>query len=151
MHTMNILKKNINFKLYSSETGAIILRVHLELCSQQFYASAIRKSYHSHLIGHPPPPPSGQPSYHRVVRDLRARGDNPNNPPPLLPIIFGGVLEEDSYHLARRLLRGLMIGEITRTLAPNQGLMAIPSPMDPVEQLLFRSYKTAFSHLFSGH
>ena len=44
-----------------------------------------------------------QASYHRTPRGLRVRGDNPNAPPPL---IFGGVLEEGAYPLAKCLHPG---------------------------------------------
>ena len=65
-----------------------------------------------------------QDSYHRILRGLQARGDDTGAP----PLIFGGVLEEGAYPLARRLLRGRMI-EIVRSHAPNKVLMSTPPPL----------------------
>ena len=43
-----------------------------------------------------------QASYHSILRGLRIRGDDPNAP----PLIFGDVLEEGTYPLAKSLLIG---------------------------------------------
>ena len=45
-----------------AETGVLPLRTHVELCYQQFYASALKPLHPSHLIVTSPPDPSGQPS-----------------------------------------------------------------------------------------
>ena len=66
-------------------------------------------------------------------------------------LIFGGVLQEGAYPLARRLLRGCTAEETARSQAPNKGLMASPPPIDPAKQLLPRSYCSALSQLRSGH
>ena len=72
-------------------TGVLFLRAHLELCSQQFYASALQPMHPSHIIVTRPPDPSPlRVSCHRILRGLRARGDNPNTP----TLNFGVVLEE---------------------------------------------------------
>ena len=42
-----------------AETGVLPLRAHLELCWQQFYASALQPLHPSHLIVTSPPTPSG--------------------------------------------------------------------------------------------
>ena len=94
----------------------------------------IQANHHSHLIVTPSPPdphllrPTLQASYHRVLRDLWGKGDDPH--------CRVGVLEEGSYTIARRLLRGRMIGEITQFQAPKV-LKAIPhlrTQMNPVPQ-----------------
>ena len=96
----------------------------IELCSQQNYDSALQPMHPSHLIVTPRPLRATlQVPYHRILRGLRTRGDDPNAP----PLIFVGVLEERAYHLVRRLLRGLMIEDIIRSQAPNKVLMATPS------------------------
>ena len=71
-----------------------------------------------------------------------------HRPPPLL---FGGVLEEGAYPLARRLLRGRMIEEIVRSRAPNKVLMANPLPSNPAEQMLLWSYRSALSQVRCGN
>ena len=68
-----------------AETGALPLRAHLELRSQQFYASALQPLHPSYLIITSPPRPrlltaTLQASYHRYLRSLRVRGDDPNAP-----------------------------------------------------------------------
>ena len=86
-----------------AETGVLHLRVHLELCSQQFYASALQplaaQSSNRHLPSRPQPlqgyPPEA--SYHRILRCLRVRNDVLNSP----SLIFGGVLEEGAYPLSQ--------------------------------------------------
>ena len=86
-----------------AETGALPLRAHLELCSQQFYAiSALQPLLPSHLIVTSTPVERGalQASYHRTLRGLRVRGDDSN----ASTLIFRGVLEKGAYPLARRLL-----------------------------------------------
>ena len=132
-----------------------ILRAHLELCSQQLlYASALQPLHPSHLIVRfvtSPPEPRHhratlQASYHRILRGLRVRSDDPNAP----PLIFGGVLEEGAYPLARRVLRGRMIKDIVLSQAPNKVLMATPLPINPTEQLLPPSYPSTLSQLRSG-
>ena len=65
--------------------------------------------------------------------------------------LFGGVLEEGAYPLARRLFRSRMIEETIRSQAPNKVLMATPPPIDQAEILLQRSCSSALSQLCSGH
>ena len=89
-----------------------------------------------------------QASYHRILRGLRTRSEDPNVP-PLSPLIFGDILEECL--LVRRLVRGWMIEEIIRSQAPNRVLMATPLPIDPPEQLLPRSYRCTLSKLRWGY
>ena len=113
-----------------AETG-----VHLRLWSQQFYTSDLQHSYPVILSSLTLPnfrPLRPTFHNHRVVRDLQARGDDPNAP----PVIVGGVVEEGSYLLARHLLLGWMIVEITQTQASNKVLMAILPHMDSAKQLL---------------
>ena len=134
------------------KTGVLPLRAHLNLCSQQFYASALQPMHLSHLIVTSLPNPhllraTLQASYHRILRGLRLRGDDPNAP----PFIFGGVLEEGAYPLARRLLRGQMIEDVVRSQASNKVLLATPPPIDPTKQLLPLSYCSALSQLRSGY
>ena len=68
-----------------AETGVLPLRAHLEMCCQQFYASALQPLLPSHLIVTSPPTPAPTPratlqaSYHRSLRGLRVRGDDPNS------------------------------------------------------------------------
>ena len=120
------------------------LRAHLELCAQQFYASALQPS---HLIITSLPSPTPQAmlhaSFHRTLRVQLVRGDDSKAP----PVIFGGVLEEGTYPLPRRLLWGRMIREIVRSQSPNKVLLAAPPPVDPAEQLLPLSYRSALFHL----
>ena len=71
-----------------AETGVLPLRAHLELCCQQFYASTLQPLHPSHLIVTSPPDPRPlrstlQASYHRTLRGLRVRGDDPNPLPHL--------------------------------------------------------------------
>ena len=113
-----------------AETGVLPLKANLELCSQQFYASAFQPLQASYLIVPSPPDPlhlraTFQASYHRILRGLGVRSDYPNAP----HLICGGVLEEGAYPLARRLLRSRMIEEIVRSLAPNKVFMATPLPI----------------------
>ena len=69
----------------TAETGVLPLRAHLEMCCQQFYASALQPLLPSHLIVTSPPTPAPTPratlqaSYHRSLRGLRVRGDDPNS------------------------------------------------------------------------
>ena len=109
------------------------LRVHLELCSQQFYASALQPLHPSHLIVTSAPlgPPS-RPHFTAFSEGCRVRGDDSNAP----SVIFGGVLEKGTYPMATRLLRGRMIGEIVMYLAHHKVLWAVPPPVDPAKQLL---------------
>ena len=94
-----------------AETGVLPQRAHLELCNQQFYASALHPSHQIVTFPHPPNPEPRplratlQASYPFTLTGLRVRGDDPNAP----TLTFGGVLEEGAYPLARRLLRGRMI------------------------------------------
>ena len=113
-------------------------------------ASALQPLDPSHLIitSNPDSRPLSatlQSSYHHVLRVLLVRSDDPNAP----PLIFGGMLEEGAYPLARRFLQGRMIEEIVRSQAPNKVLMTTPPPIDPAEQLLPRSYRSALSYLRS--
>ena len=86
-----------------AETGVLLLRAHLELCCQQFYASALQHIHLSHLIV-----TSGLPSRpHTIVLSEACELEVTTTTPP--PSSFGGVLEEGAYSLARRLLRGRMI------------------------------------------
>ena len=95
-----------------AETGVLPLRCNLELYSQQFYAIALQPLHPSHLIvPSPTPAPSELPSSPRSPKGLRVRSDDLNAP----SLILGGVLEEGTYPLARRLLRGRMIEEIVRS------------------------------------
>ena len=115
-----------------AETGAHSLRAHLELCFQQFYNRALQPMHSSHLIVTSPPVPRhsetpSKASCHRIITGLRVRDDNPNAP----PLIFGGILGEDAYHLVRRLLRGRIIEKILRSQAPNKVIMTNPHPIDP--------------------
>ena len=74
-----------------AETGVLPLRAHLELCSQQFYASAFQplhpQSPNRHLPTRPPPPQGYPPGL--IPPSCEAKGDDSN--PPLL--ILGGVLK----------------------------------------------------------
>ena len=72
------------------------------------------------------PSPSGLPFRPHILRALRLRINDPN----AHLFIFGGVLEEGAYPLARRLLRGRMMEEIVRSQAPNKVLMATLLPID---------------------
>ena len=93
------------------------MKTHLELFSRQSYASILKPMHPSLLIVTSRPQPlraTLQASYHRILRGQRVIVDDPNAP----PLIFGGVLEEGAYPLARRLLRGWMIEEIVRSQAP---------------------------------
>ena len=135
-----------------TKTGVLPPRANLERCSQQFYASALQPMHPSYLIvtSHPdlcPLRASLQASYHHILRGPWVRSQNPN----ASPLIFGGVLEEGTYLLARRLLRRQMIEEIVRSHSPNKVLMATLPPIDPVEQLLYWSYRSALSQLQSGY
>ena len=110
---------------FRAETGILLLKVHLELCSQQFFASALQPLHPSHLIFTFPLDPrllraTLQNSYYHILRGLQVRSDDPN----ALPLIFGGMLEEGPHPLVRRLLRGRMIEEIVRSQALNKVLMA---------------------------
>ena len=68
------------------------------------------------------------------------------------PSSSGGLLEEGAYPLDRPLLRGRMIEETIRYKAPKKVLMTTPTPpIDPAEQLLPQSYRSALSQLRSGH
>ena len=131
-----------------AKTGVLPLRAHLELCSKQFYSSALKPMQPSYLIvTSPPNPPSPQSHpqalFHCILRDQRVRGDDPNIP----PVIFGGVLEEGTYPLARRFLRGQMIREIVwESSGP-----AVPQPVVPAKQLVPQSYRCALSELRSGY
>ena len=64
------------------ETGVLLLRVHLELCSQQFYAIHLQPMHPSHLIvtSHPDSPlmTTLQASFHHILRGLRVSGEGPN-------------------------------------------------------------------------
>ena len=115
-----------------AETGVLPLRAHLELRCQQFYTRLVNP----YTPVTSPLRTTLQASYHRTLRSLRVRGDDPNAP----HLIFGGVLEEGGYSLARRLFRGRIIEETIRSQAPNKVLMARPLPIDLTEQLLPRSY-----------
>ena len=83
------------------------------------------------LLNRPPPPtpPLGvtvQASFHRILRGIRVRGDDPNAP----PAIYSSVLDEGTCHLARRLLRGRISEEIVRSQSPNKVLLwAVPPPV----------------------
>ena len=118
-------------------TGVLPMRAHLKLCSQQFYASALKPLHPSHLIVTSPPDPRPlratlQASYYHILRGLGLRSDDPNTP----LLIFGGVMEEGAYPLARHFLHGRMIDYIVWCQASNKVLMATPPPIVPVEKLL---------------
>ena len=136
------------------ETGVLPLRSHLELCSQLFYASALKTLHPSHLIGSPPsnPASSGLPSRPHITALSEAcelEVTTPNAP----TLIYGGVLEEGTYPLARRLFQGRMIEEPSGLRRPTRHSWPIPppSPIDPAEQLLPWSYRSALSQHCSGH
>ena len=135
------LKSTVSY--FGAKTGVLLFRAHPELCSQQFYASALHPNHPSNLSHLHPPPLMAilHASYNRVLRGLRARGDEPNA--PLLPVIFGAYTDS----LARRPLQGRIAGEIVRSQAPNKVLCAIPPPVDPAEQLLPRCHRSALSQL----
>ena len=105
-----------------AETGALPLMAYLELCCQQLLASALQLLHPSHLIvtSSRPLRATLHASYHRAVRVLRVRGDDPNALPPL---IFGNMLGEGAYPLARCHLRGRMIEEAIWSWVPNKVLM----------------------------
>ena len=114
--------------------------------------SAVLLPVHSNFIFTSTPDPHTfrvtlQASYHRILRGLRVRGNDANAP----LFIFGGVLEEGAYLLAKRLLRGQIIKEIVRSQAPNKVLMATSPPIDPAERRLPRSYRSALSQLRSSY
>ena len=114
-----------------AETGVLPQRAHLELFSQHIYASDL---YTQSPNRHSPPDSHPlratlQALYHRILRGLRVRSDDPNAP----PLIFGSVLEEGAYLLTRRLLLGQMIKLIVWSQAPNKVAMATPPPIDPAE------------------
>ena len=80
-----------------AETGVLPLSVHLELCSQQFYASTLHSMHPSHLIVTFPSdlrPPGLLPPYLDWPANKRWQPQCPS-------LIFGGVLEEGTYPLAR--------------------------------------------------
>ena len=104
-----------------AETRVLPLRAHLELCSQQFYASALQPS---HLPRHLRA--TLQASYHRALRGLRVKSDNSNDRPPP-PSTSGACWKMAPYPLARRLLRVRMIGEIIWYKEPNKVLLG-PHP-----------------------
>ena len=109
-----------------AETGVLPLRAHLELSSQQFYASVLQPMHSSHLIvtscPYSPPPQCHLPGLIPPYLESPV-----NKSPNAHPLIFGGVLEEGAYPLARRLLRGWIV----RSQAPNKMLMATPPSIDP--------------------
>ena len=98
-------------------------------------------------VTHFPNPPllkaTLQGTYHRILRDLWVRGDEPNAPLPSLSL--EDVLGEGSYHLPRPLLRTWMIWEIVWFQASNKVLWASLPPLDPAEQLLPQFFRTALS------
>ena len=55
-----------------AETGVLPLRAHLELCSQQFYASALQSLHPSHLIVTSPNLTPGRPIPHPLGATLQA-------------------------------------------------------------------------------
>ena len=68
-----------------AETGVLPLRAHLELCGQQFYASALQPLHPSHVIvtSLPTPAPSGLPS--RPHTTAQACESEVTTPTPLPP------------------------------------------------------------------
>ena len=138
-----------------AETGVLPMRAHLELCSQQYYASALQPLHPSHLIvtsssDSLSPRDTLQASYHHILRGMRTRRDDPNAP----PLIFGGVLEEGAYPLARCLLRVQMIEEIVQYQAPNKVFMATPPPPSNRPSRTTEhvpSYRSDLSQLRSGY
>ena len=115
-----------------AKTGVLPLRAHLELCCQQFYASALQPIHPSHLIVTSPPPtpaPSELPSKPHTTTSSEACESEVTTLTPPPPLIFGGVLEEGAYPLARSLLRDRMIEETIRSQAPRKVLMHHHPPL----------------------
>ena len=88
-----------------AETGVLPLSSHLELCSQQFYASTLQPLHPCHLIVTSTPDrrplrATLQASYHRILRSLRVRSDYPNAP-PLPPQSSYGHSPSNNYGQAR--------------------------------------------------
>ena len=92
-----------------AETGVLPLRAHLELCCLQFYASALQPLHPSPIRA------TLQALYHRTLRGLQVRGDDPNAPPSS----SGACWKKGTNPLARRLLRGRMMEETIWSQAPN--------------------------------
>ena len=100
------------------------------LIKKQFYASSIQPLHPSHLIVTSPTDPCPlklrailQASYHRILRGLRVRSDDPSS--------LVACWKRWRLPLSRRLLQGRMIEEIVLSQAPNKVIMATPPPIDP--------------------
>ena len=109
------------------------LRAYLELCSQQFYASALQPSHPSYVIVLSPFRSILQASY---TGELEVTTPTPPSPSSL------GACEKGSYHLARRLSKAINKVPPSQSEAPNRVIMAIPPPVNPTEQLLPCSHRT---------
>ena len=136
------------------ETGVLPLRVHLELCSQQFHASAPPSNQWTPVTSSSPPSPtpapSGPPSSPHFIASSKSCMSELTTPTPA------------SCQLWWRPVGGhISLGHMPPTRPDDRGdrpvsgaqqvLWAVRPPVDPVKQLLLRSYRYALFQLRSGY
>ena len=124
------------------ETAVIPWGAHLELCSQQFYASALQPLHPSHLIVTSLPDPSSQGYSPGLISPYPKRPASkkwwPKRPSPNL---WWRARLQDGWWRKSSGLRHSTI----------KVFMATPFPINPAEQLLSRSYRSALSQVRSGY
>ena len=134
-----------------SETKVLPLSMHLKLCGEQFYASALQAAHPSHDC-------VTRPSGDRLMKhSLRSRfsedirrilGQNIGRTPAPM---FGGILRAGSYGVAKTRLRTDAVHATLRAAPPNKVLLGPPLEVDPSERLLPRPYRSTLSQLRSGY
>ena len=105
------------------DTEVLFLRAHFEMCSTQFYASALQPKTLASQNPCKPPIIQAilQDTLHRILRGIRGAGDEPDSQ----RIISGGRGYKRAPILGRCLLRAQKIEETHRGHASNKLLMAI--------------------------
>ena len=85
-------------------------------------------------------------SFSSDIRRILGRPQG-RRPPPL----FGGVLREGSYGVAKARLKAAAVSTTLQAAPLNKVLLAPPPDVDPSERVLPRPYRSALSQLRSGY
>ena len=125
--------------------------MHLKLCGEQFYASALQTAHPSHdcvklpigdrLVKH-----SLRSRFSEDIR--RILGQNIGRTPAPM---YGGILRAGSYGAAKTRLKTDAVNATLRPPPKKKVLLGPPLEVDPSERLLPRPYRSTVSQLRSGY
>ena len=134
-----------------SETKVLPLSMHLKVCGEQFYASALQTVHPSHecvtrpsgdcLMKH-----SLRSRFSEDIRRILGQSIG-RRPAPM----FGGILRAGSYGVAKTRLKTDAVHATLRAAPPNKVLLGPPPEVDPAERMLPRPYRSTLSQLRSGY